>query len=190
MQNQININNHINDITIIGSSKENSIINFDDISSGIKFDNNVKKIKLINLTLYGSLQFEGVASIEIENVILYGALEAKKRNDEYDDTLKLTDFIFYGKNRINDIEACMSLFISTEIKNSVFYGSLSCSKNIILFNGDDILTLKIEGSTFDGDYKVRSINIDRAKQCDILNSTFEKGNNAYSFYGGGYILLL
>ncbi|OUM69451.1 hypothetical protein PIROE2DRAFT_2537 [Piromyces sp. E2] len=186
LHNHIEIKNHLNNITIVGSSKEKSIIKFDDISMGFTFYNNVKKIKITNLTIYGYIHFEGVNEIEFENVVFYGTLEANNGKNEYNDNLKLTNIIFYGMTSLKNKKACMDLSVDTEINNSYFYGSSSFTESIIYFNGDDKFFIYITDSYFDGAYSIRCLDLQHVKTCNIKGSTFEKGS-CLTGNDGGYI---
>lgn len=203
LHNEININNHLKKISIIGISRESSILKFNNISSGFIFDSLIEEVKLSNLTLYGHLEFNNHTIIEIKNVDLNGAIDinstlALKDFTQFDDVIKYygyrdyDEFLeFYHKNlevnlKLDNFNYTaltssrdhgINLYGNIEIQNSFFHGNSSCKESIVYYDGENLNTINITNSYFDGEYLNRCLTIKNAYSSNVLSSTFENGTS-------------
>lgn len=174
----INIDESLNKISIIGNSQESSILNFINLSEQLNFNENVQEIELLNITIIGNISFNNNKRIIIKGVSVIGYIYSNFENEnEY---IKISDFLYNTSNyNIND---CISLGGNIEIENSKFNGSSSCQNKLFNYDGFDKYKLTIKNSHFIGEYKCSCINISNSIYATIDYSLIE---NCYSNNGGG-----
>ncbi|OUM57601.1 hypothetical protein PIROE2DRAFT_17362 [Piromyces sp. E2] len=182
-ENELKLKNKIKIISIKGISKELSILNFKNITSGFIFDNLVEKINLSDLTIKGYLGFNNNIKVEINNVILNGSVDFKNDNNN-NHAFNIDNFYFYGLS--DKKENCINLYGNVNIKNSYFYGSPTCDNSIIYYEGENLYSLSIINTFFDGVYSNQCLSINNAKNSvNINNCKFERG---VSFKNGGGVI--
>ncbi|ORX51868.1 hypothetical protein BCR32DRAFT_273587 [Anaeromyces robustus] len=182
--NDIIINKNIQTLSIIGISKESSVLKFNNKLFGIIFSDSIKSLTIKNISIHGYLKFENISKVNIENIDIYGTI------DFYNDTInnqsvKINNLIYHAISNSNSINNCIELFGNIVISNSIFYGNTSCENSIVSYNGENINNIEISNSHFDGVYSNNCLEINNAFKSNILSSIFEKGG-AY-IKGGGAI---
>ncbi|OUM69448.1 hypothetical protein PIROE2DRAFT_2534 [Piromyces sp. E2] len=183
---EIEINNNIKELNIIGTSKDNSILIFNDITNGLIFTGNIQKVKIKDITIFGYLKFINSNYIEINDTILNGTMDIES-NDSNSLIINFNNFVFQGNT--NKKNSCISLVGNVDINNSTFYGSPHCEDSIISYNGENHNTIIIKNSKFDGVYSNNCLNIFQAYKFDIKLSQLFNGG-AYNEKGGGAIRMI
>ncbi|OUM62869.1 hypothetical protein PIROE2DRAFT_10730 [Piromyces sp. E2] len=200
------INNSIEKLYIIGKSKEQSILKFNNIKNGMIFTNSLyeinQEIKFVNLTITGHLELYSIVNVIFEDVEINGNVLFDKSNKylwssgdynyniEYFEknlnvTITMTRITYTS---LSDTPTyCLNLFGNVILKDSKFYGHSLCTYAIIDYNGEDTNNLSISNSYFNGMYENECIKIYNAKNTNINSSIFENGTS--NVYGGGAMLL-
>eukprot|EP00833_Pecoramyces_ruminatium_P005720 jgi/Orpsp1_1/1179752/evm.model.c7180000070648.1 len=196
----IDIYSSVKKLCIIGTSKENSILKFNDISKGMILTNlNYElnqEIKFVNLTFSGRMEIYSIVNVIFEDVVYNGNLYFDKLNKnilnskEYNynreylnKNLKMNitmSRIIYNALTLTPYR-CINLYGNVVINESNFYGHESCVNAIIQYNGDGINNIDISSSYFNGMYKNECIYIYNSVSASIEFSTFENGE---SYVGG------
>eukprot|EP00833_Pecoramyces_ruminatium_P000633 jgi/Orpsp1_1/1174665/evm.model.c7180000050902.1 len=184
ISNKIDINNNIEKLSIIGISKDLSIINFTNKISGLVFNDSIQEIKISNVTINGKLELINNKNVIINNVILHGSIDSNS-NSNKSELLELNNFIFQASIDSDLKYNCINLYGNVKINNSTFYGNSLCMDSILYYNGENLNSIEIKNSNFNGVYSNNCLNINNAKSV-IENSKFEKGAN-YIGKGGGAI---
>ncbi|OUM59154.1 hypothetical protein PIROE2DRAFT_15380 [Piromyces sp. E2] len=191
--NEISINNNIKTITLKGSSKDSSVLQFNNNDIGFIF-NSIPEIKIYHLTISGNLHFIKNRNIVFEDVDLKGILDIyetfdnniyyslnniDKYNTYYSENLnlniKLNNFNYYAQTNTQK-ENCINLYGNVVIDNSKFYGNSLCKDSLIKFDGEELNNISITNSNFNGMFFNNCLSIYNAKHSTIKLSTFEKGN--------------
>jgi len=183
------INNNKKSITINGLSRELSILNFKNITNGFFFENTVKEVNFFNLTINGYLKFKHNQVI-FENADINGSLDLLSEGEEVpnNESFKMNNVNFNAISnddlyQNNDLY-CIRLNGNVIISNSKFTGNSFCKRNIIFYTGQNINSLTITHSYFDGDYSTAIIKIEYSKKAAISFSTFTRGASIYKEGGG------
>lgn len=184
ISNKIDINNNIEKLSIIGISKDLSIINFTNKISGLVFNDSIQEIKISNVTINGKLELINNKNVIIDNVILHGSIDSNS-NSNKSELLELNNFIFQASIDSDLKYNCINLYGNVKINNSTFYGNSLCMDSILYYNGENLNSIEIKNSNFNGVYSNNCLNINNAKSV-IENSKFEKGAN---YIGKGYIII-
>jgi len=194
-------------ITFIGTSKEDSILNFKELSHNLIFEF-VDSIKFHNISINGNISFKLIRNIIIEDVNLNGTIKTFETINPkiYDEIIKKygkMDKDYYRNNwslnvYINNFEYhavtkemdnCIELYGNTEINNSRFYGSPSCRNSLLKYYAEDLNSINISNSHFDGAYSNNCISINNAYYSKFISCTFEKGRSD-NIGGGGFQVIL
>ncbi|KAG4086189.1 hypothetical protein H8356DRAFT_1298006 [Neocallimastix lanati (nom. inval.)] len=178
---EIKINNNIQKLLIIGSSKDSSILRFNNsISNGLIFNSFIQKITFKNITIYGHLEFHNVNNVLFEDTILNGSIISNDKSSK-NELIQMNNFIY---NAFIDFKTtCISLYGNVKIDNSYFYGNSLCTDNILSYDGENINNIDISNSYFNGIYTNTCIGINNANESNITSSIFENGS-AYNDGGG------
>ena len=177
--NNLNITKSIQKISIIGNSKENSGIDFNNIQQQIYFGENVKEIEIKNLSITGNIYFDDIKKISIHNVAIYGNINSNFIENDY---VKLSNVTYISSSFLT--ENCINLSGNVEISYSSFKGSSLCKNRLLMFNGNNEFSITINDSYFSGEYQCACISIENAPNSSIDNSTLEKGYGSISIAGG------
>jgi len=178
-ENEIKLNNKIEKLSIKGISKELSILNFKNITSGFIFDNSIKNVFINNITIKGYLEFNNNSNIDIDNVIINGSTDFISNKNS--PLVNINELQFYGLS--DGREYCINLQGNIIIENSYFFGNPTCRNGIIYYDGENINSLNIFNTYFDGAYSNQCLNINNSnKIINIKNCIFERGA---SFENGG-----
>ncbi|OUM58192.1 hypothetical protein PIROE2DRAFT_16618, partial [Piromyces sp. E2] len=198
-------NENIKKLTIRGSSKNISILNFFNTShnkNNIKFIfKSIPKIYISHLTINGNLHFFKNSNIIIEDVNLNGTLDIDKitynglsvSNNYIDNDYNQNNiYRIIDKKENSDVnillqnfifkglpntsrESCINLYGNVVIEQSEFYGNPECTDSILQFYGKNEYKITIKDSKFDGVYSNNCLFIYEAQDSSIEFSTFEKG---------------
>lgn len=178
---KIEINKNIKKISIMGTSKNTSILNFDDITNGFIFNSFIQEITFNELTIYGHLEFNNVKNVILKNTILNGSINTNNECSN-NEMIQMNSFTFNAL--VNPENTCIKLYGNVKIENSYFYGNPSCKDSILSYNGESLNDINISSSFFDGMYSNSCIDINDAHESNIMSSVFEKGA---AYTNGGYI---
>jgi len=199
--NTINVESSINKLYVIGSSKENSILNFKNINHGLiitnLFNNEIQEFNIVNVTINGHLEIRKGININFDNVNINGSLDFDKLFEftwegvsweEYmlfwdnyiDRYINLNQLTFYAISE--ERENCVNLYGHVNINNSEFHGSPLCKDSLVNIYGHGLTNVDISNSHFDGAYSNTCVTINDAIFSTIIDSVFEKGNA--NFVGG------
>jgi len=178
---QIKIDHDIEKLSIIGSSKEKSILNFNYEQHGFNFTNSVKEIEINSVTINGKLEFNNNQNVTFENCVLNGVIESHdgSKNNKF---IQMNNINFNCKTSL--VYNCMNLCGNVKIENSSFIGHPSCQDSIIHYFGERINSISIKNSFFNGIYKNNCIDINEGDNLNVQSSHFE---NCSSLLDGGYI---
>lgn len=94
----------------------------------------------------------------------------------------INNFI-YNALTTTDRLNCINFYGNVKINNSSFFGSKSCLKNLISYNGENINSIEIENSIFNGAFLNTCLSLTSAFKSNIYLSLFEKGKSCKD---GGY----
>jgi len=113
ISNDINLNNNnIKKLIITGESKDNSILNFNNINNGFTFGKSINEIKLNKISIKGCLKFINNINIEIDDVNINGTLDFNNQcsNDQCtnDQSIYINKLDFYSETSSKDY--CINLF--------------------------------------------------------------------------------
>jgi len=171
-------------ISILGISKELSLLNFSNATDATFIIENeiIQEINFSNLTINGPLEIKNFNhTLTIENLILHGNINFE-RYSTVNASLHINNFQYFGGKQSKD--HCINIYGNAVITNSIFYGSEACRKNILLYNGDNINSLELGYSSFDGVYTSNCISIVNSKNTNIYSSKFERGASYFEDEGG------
>eukprot|EP00833_Pecoramyces_ruminatium_P002513 jgi/Orpsp1_1/1176545/evm.model.c7180000058021.1 len=190
--NGIIIENDIKKLTIKGTSKNSSILKFNDYDVGFLF-NTIPEVNISHLTIHGNLHFIKNRNIVIEDVNLFGALNIDKTFDQnIYESLNSQDkyYTYYAENldlevKIkefnynvlgkNEKENCINLYGNVVIEDSQFYGSSLCQNSLVSYNGEELNAITITNTKFNGASANNCLSINNAKNSLIQSSQFENG---------------
>ena len=192
--NTINVESSLEKLYIIGSSKEKSILNFNNINHGLIFKNlfndEFQEFKFINLTINGHLEIKKGININFDNVNLNGSLDFDKLYTFSWETVEWEEFMLFWDNYIDrfinlnyftfyamseERENCINLYGNVNINNSDFNGNPSCRNSVVNIDGQSFANSDISNSHFDGVYANSCVSITDTLYSTVTNSTFEKG---------------
>jgi len=198
LSNKITINSNIKKLSLVGSSKDTSILKFENSNNGFLFDS-ISEITLTKLTIIGNLNFVKNKNIIFNDVKLNGGLDVEETYDwnlyhslnnqnQYDTFylenlslyIQFKDFQYIGSSQ--EKENCINLFGNVIIDNSTFQGSSSCRDSLVSYDGEDRNSITITNTYFDGNYSNNCLSIYQAKSSSIELSHFEKGG---AYQNGG-----
>ncbi|KAL6611930.1 hypothetical protein LY90DRAFT_506492 [Neocallimastix californiae] len=172
IQNNIKINEKIKNLSIIGTSKETSIITFSGEANGFIFQNTLQEISLHKITIYGDLNFIHNSNILILDVILNGAMNINE-NSINNESIQMDNFTYNSSKNLRT--NCIQLHGNVEISNSSFYGSSFCKDSVLYYDGENLNSIKISNSYFNGMYQNNCLNLMNSASSNIIFSKFEKG---------------
>jgi len=185
---KISVKSSMKKIHIIGTSKENTILQFKNITNGFIFtsslNSNFQEIKFSNISIKGYLQFNNDINVILENAIIDGSIDTNKSHKV---TIKKIIFNGLTDSKISGL----NLYGNVVIKDSKFYGNQLFEDSIIYYNGESNYSIKISNSYFNGMYSNNCISMKDGISADINMSTFENCsgnlNSEESLNGGGAI---
>ncbi|OUM60023.1 hypothetical protein PIROE2DRAFT_14317 [Piromyces sp. E2] len=167
-----NITTSIKKISIIGYSREMSIIEFPNLSDILCFGKNVKEIELKDISFKGNIFFDNNSRVTLDSISFIGNINSNF-DDNNNDYIKIKNSIYKAFSYKTNY--CIYLGGNIEINNSKFYGDSSCFKNLFYFNGSNIYNLKLTNSFFSGEYKCSCLYIENGNKIDINSSLFSNG---------------
>ncbi|ORX44835.1 hypothetical protein BCR36DRAFT_300750 [Piromyces finnis] len=182
----ISIMNSFQKISFIGNDKDSSVLKFTNKNYKIYFSENVKEIEIINITLYGNLQFNNNIIINLNSTSINGNIYSN--SNKKDGYINISNVTYRATSVSTDY--CVDLSGNIEIDNSLFFGSTLCGLRLFNFNGLNKYYLKIKDTYFNGEYKCSCLSINRANDVNIYSSSFENGYNSELNYGGGGIYII
>ncbi|OUM57359.1 hypothetical protein PIROE2DRAFT_17690, partial [Piromyces sp. E2] len=166
----IKITNTIEKLSIIGSSKDTSILNFNYILNGFNFTNSVKNIEINNVTINGKLEFNNNQSVKFENSVLNGNIESRSGNKN-NELIIMNNFSYNCMAPY--IYYCIRLHGSLEINNSSFYGNSNAQDSILYYDGENVNHVDINNSFFNGIHKNNCLYLNQGNKINIQFSNFE-----------------
>ncbi|ORX59205.1 hypothetical protein BCR36DRAFT_276254 [Piromyces finnis] len=181
----------IKNITIIGSTKEESIINFKNNDSiNILFSKYCQSIFLKDITFIGNLQFIDNQNITFNNVNYNGYYIAEHTYEDEDNNseIKVYDSNFILPNIRQGYEIKNW---NIDIFRSNFYGNNQHEMYMIKFKStlEQSNILKIDQTFFDGNFHNSALHCDYGSII-IYSSAFQKCYNGNNLKGGGAISFL
>jgi len=194
------IEGSVGKLSIIGKSKNSSILNFEDTNNGIIYTNLVydktQEIKFANITIRGHLELYRIVNVIFEDVNIDGSILFDKEfnyiwgdyisnGSEYlmnivDITISMSKMIYNAIGYKN--EYCIRLIGDVIINDSQFYGDGSCGETIIEYYGEDLYTMDVSNIYFNGMYKNNCFFLYSVPLATFYSSTFENG--VATNYGG------
>ncbi|OUM65457.1 hypothetical protein PIROE2DRAFT_7573, partial [Piromyces sp. E2] len=182
--NKIEIKNDYKSLSIIGLSKELSILKINNETSSLIFNSSIPQIKIENISIEGYLNFKKYSNIQFSNVILNGNLDienGKKGNG----VIKFDHFEFHSLLKFNSTKHnCIELYGKVIINESNFYGSPQCKDSIINYNGNEYDSFEVTKSYFDGVYSNNCLSFIKSNFTHIESSIFERGSSIENENGG------
>ncbi|ORX75340.1 hypothetical protein BCR32DRAFT_285275 [Anaeromyces robustus] len=174
-----------NKVSISGNSVDTSILDFRNNYLGFIFNNkNITEISINKVTIKGNLFFKNYDyKITISNSVIKGGIDLYNSNSTNNSSITFNKVEYYGGT--NNKDNCMNLYGNVNITNSHFYGSSSCKDSILSYYGENINSIEVNNSSFDGVYSNNCISIIYSNESNIKSSTFERG--AAFVEGGGAI---
>ena len=181
--NDININNSIKIIYIIGNTLDSAILN---LKYPLYFGSSIEEIKIKNVNINGNLFFKkSDKKITIDTVNLNGYIDSDI-NESNNNYIEITNFN-YKPTEIS-MENCINLSGNIKISKSNFFGNSSCRNRLLHYNGFKKYELDIKESNFNGEYKCPFLSIENALSANIETSYFEEGYSSKNI-DGGYITI-
>lgn len=192
----IDITTH--NITIVGDSKEFSILRFKNVTEGLHIsnvlDDSSGQVTLVNCTYYGHLDIYGTRYAMFNNSIFYGSLYTDRISEEstgffdpfaYREDCRKTFVGFYNFNFTAMLDPASSqrhdavqIVGHSEIIDSSFKGSFFCEDSVINFEASGCYKLYVKNSIFDGMNANTCLTTKGTPSAQVYSSTF--------INGGGY----
>jgi len=191
LNNELNIDGNFKKLTINGHAQNSSSINLSNNSQTIYFSRDIEEIELQNITIKGNIYFDNIKKVSIDNVTLFGSIDSNFKNIQ-NDYIKIKNFNY--KAAEYSVKNCINLSGNVDIENSKFWGNSYCKNQILKHKGDSKYSFSVKNSYFSGEYQCSLIDIEYEAQSNIIDSLFEKGycgsdiSNGYT-YIYEYILL-
>jgi len=129
------------------------------------------------------MRFSNVVNLSLEDVILNGSMDIDKtsiNNSDLKMTVNMKRILYNGL--VDSKDNCLNLYGNIDINDSKFYGSPFCEDSVIYYNGENVNSINISNSYFNGMYSNNCINISNGFSTNINSSSFE--NCSEHFEGG------
>jgi len=188
----IKIESSVEKLYIEGTSKDHTIIKFNNVTNGIIFTNSLnsskQEIKFKNISINGYLKFNSIVNMVLEDANINGTMDIDKTIDIDKDNISDEDYENYMNNYLNVTITmkkiiyngltdskynCINLYGNVIIDESKFYGSPFCENSLIHYDGESFNSINISNSHFDGMFSNNCISMINGNSADIGSSEFE-----------------